>query len=46
MMFKLFGKKKKEAKQPKGFYSILDGESIDLSDVEDDLYEDDDLDED
>ena len=38
MMFKLFGKKKKEEKQPKGFYSILDGESIDLSDVEDEMF--------
>lgn len=40
-MFKLFGRKKKEEKQEKqvkGFYSILDGESIDLSDVNDEMF--------
>ena len=40
-MFKLFGRKKKEEKQQKpikGFYSIMDGESIDLSDVDDEMF--------
>ncbi|MGL5694433.1 MAG: PTS sugar transporter subunit IIA, partial [Peptostreptococcaceae bacterium] len=37
-MLKLFSKKKNKEEKIKGFYSIMDGESIDLSEVNDEMF--------